>query len=204
MRLNRASVNSVERLVSEEFQGEGFLARSRGTSQGQPIGAVDDTTRLSARLLPEAVGEGFGELVGETAVEQFQRLGCVGARFPTRATGQECRGVERLQERETQVSLGDQVNRPPVVFGFDPGRPATGMASTAGSRSPGRPAPSRSARRPGVQPARDREHGVADLLRLEPAAIEPPQQAVLRIIARRPRRRRECDRLDCRYVPLKG
>ena len=37
--------------------------------------------------------------------------------------------------------------------------------------------------RGGVQPARHREHGVADLLRLEATAIEPPEQAVLRIVA---------------------
>ena len=35
----------------------------------------------------------------------------------------------------------------------------------------------------GVQPARDREHGVADLFRRQSPAAEVPEQAVLRVLA---------------------
>ena len=139
----------LRRLVAEERERDRPLLRASAAGRapgGRRGRRAGPGRRPASRASRRANAR--GQVVREPAVEQLQRLGGVGARLPPGAARQQRRGVERLEERQPQVPLGDQVDRPPVVLVAGSRRPATARACRGASPAPGRPAPSRSARRP--------------------------------------------------------
>ena len=189
----------LRRLIAEERErDERSLRRVGGRPSASRKARSTSRSGSPPDLALEAAGEGRGEVVREPAVEHLERLGRVGARLAPRAAGQQRRGVEGLEERQPQVPLGDQVDRTAVVLARGSRRPATARACRAAGRGPGRPAPSRSARPPS-RFSRPETASMASRISsaVEPAAVEPPEQAVLRVARARPRRP-AADRLDCR------
>ena len=129
----------------------------------------------------DPAGERSGEIVRERAVEQLERLWRVGARFASGATGLEGRRVERFHERQPQVALGDEVDRPSIMVAcrfID--LPLRGFVEQIHQLGVHRHHDARAGHRE-VQSTRDGQHGVADFLGREPAPAEMPEQSVLRV-----------------------
>src|SRR6185436_665232 len=106
----------------------------------------------------------------------------MGAGLATGATCKERRSIEDLQKRQTQVSLGEEVDRAAVKFGR-PFRdlPLSRLVKLIDKLRVDR---NHHASAPGLQiePPRDREHGVAQLFRSKSPAAETPPQPVFRIV----------------------
>ncbi len=108
----------LQRLVAEERKRRvAFRVRGR-PAQGQPERAIDERPRVAPDSFSNPAGERPSQVVRQAAVEQLEGLGSVRARLAPGATRLQGRRVERLHERQSQVALGDQVDRAPVVLGL--------------------------------------------------------------------------------------
>ena len=152
------------------------LVGGRGPAEDQAIGQVDPPGLVGRRGLDPA-GELAGPVVDERVVHQVERLDGRGAQ---RAVGRWWRSGRRRRRAPGTAGGGAAAGSGRRSGGRCRTTGATNWrAACSGTRSPagtGTRPPGRPVQRPG-----DRQHGVADLLGREPAAVVPPVQVVARV-----------------------
>ena len=174
-----ASAGLVPRHVERRLAN--FILRRRPpvgpqVRQPHPAGVVP-------RVLQQRLREGAGLLLHERAVHQVQGLRRDHRAGPLAVGHVRLGEVEHLEEVEHRVPDHRQVDAPAAVV--VPGRVGRVLVVHVGEVAVVQERPAD----PRVERAGHGEEGVADRLGLQPAAVEVPEEPVLRVTARRRRRR---------------
>lgn len=165
----------------KKLAGERSFARIGRTAERQSVGANDPGIDVRSGFTQDAIGEGPRGGLSRLSVQQRESLrrdGGDGSFWTTRIG---IRLIEGFKERVTKIAPDEDIQTAPVsVFLARRGRPEVPLSDRSGQfggkgRKNARPAPSR------VERSGDRQQGVSNRLAVEPAAILPPEKAVLGI-----------------------